>query len=302
MPQQRDHISVCICTYKRPEMLANLLMHLTDQKTEGLFTYSIVIVDNDYTQSGEDSVNSFKQKSAIHIEYYCEPERNIALARNKAVQSAKGDFLALIDDDEFPGDNWLFVLYKACKKYHADGVLGPVTPYFEKNPPKWVVKGKFFDKGQHDTGHVLKWQDTRTSNVLIARTVFANEENLFKREFGRGGEDIDFFKRAIDKRYLFIWCKEAAIYETIPPERCKRMYMLKRALLRGMLTVGYSSFGLVDIIKSTIAIPIYTIALPVAFLVGHHYFIHLLIRHFEHCGRFLGVCGVDVIKQYYVAK
>lgn len=302
MGQERDHISVCICTYKRPKMLLHLLRQLQSQKTDELFTFSIVIVDNDQNRSAKRTVNSFKEKSVINIKYYCEPKQNIALARNKAVQSAKGNFLALIDDDEFPDSNWLLTLYKACKRYHADGVLGPVKPCFEGNPPKWVIKGKFYEKGWHETGHILKWQDTRTSNVLMNGAIFDDHENMFKQEFGRGGEDMDFFKRAIDKNYVFVWCNEAPLYETIPAERCKRIFMLKRALLRGKVTLSYSSFSLVHIIKSTIAIPIYTLVLPFAFVIGHHHFMNILTKQFEHIGRLLALCGLDLVKEYYVMK
>ena len=41
------HITVCICTYKRPIMLDNLLSRLSIQRTEDSFSYDIVIVDND---------------------------------------------------------------------------------------------------------------------------------------------------------------------------------------------------------------------------------------------------------------
>lgn len=42
------HISVCICTFKRPSLLLRLLKELAGQETQGLFTYSIVVVDNDH--------------------------------------------------------------------------------------------------------------------------------------------------------------------------------------------------------------------------------------------------------------
>jgi len=302
MSHQRDHISVCICTYRRPKMLLHLLGQLQNQKTKQLFTYSILVVDNDHAQSAKSTVDSFKEKSAIDIEYDCEPRQNIALARNKAVQSAAGDFVAMVDDDEFPDNSWLLTLYETCKRYHADGVLGPVKPCFEENTPKWVIKSRLYEKGRHETGHVLQWQDTRTSNVLMKRAIFDDRENRFRPELGRGGEDMDFFKRMIDKNYVFCWCNEAPIYETIPPERCKRIFMLKRALLRGKTFVAYSSFGSIPIVKSIIAIPTYILVLPFAFLMGHHHFMKLLIKLFEHIGRLLALCGLDVVKQYYVME
>ena len=82
------------------------------QRTEGIFEYSIVIVDNDSSQSGGDDAVAFARQSNITVNYFVEPEQNIAMARNKAIRNARGDFIALIDD-EFPVDEWLLNLYKA---------------------------------------------------------------------------------------------------------------------------------------------------------------------------------------------
>jgi glycosyltransferase involved in cell wall biosynthesis len=231
-----------------------------------------------------------------------ESQQNIALARNKSVQNAKGNFLAIIDDDEFPPNNWLLILYKALNKYKVDGILGPVKPCFEGTPPQWVLRGKFCEKPSHTTGTVLKWNDTRTSNVLLRKEIFNNSENKFNPLFGRGGEDKDFFRRMIEKGYIFIWCDEAPVYETIPSERCKRIFMLKRALLRGKVSLDYPSFGMLDIVKSFIAFFLYTLALPFFLLIGHHTFMKYLIKDFDHLGKLLAFCGFDVIKQNYVME
>jgi hypothetical protein len=34
-----EHITACICTYKRPALLTKLLSELQNEDTEGLFTY-----------------------------------------------------------------------------------------------------------------------------------------------------------------------------------------------------------------------------------------------------------------------
>jgi len=56
------HISVCICTYKRSEMLNRLLNELNFQRTDGLFQYSVVVVDNDATESGKEVVLEAREK------------------------------------------------------------------------------------------------------------------------------------------------------------------------------------------------------------------------------------------------
>jgi succinoglycan biosynthesis protein ExoM len=302
MEHRKDHISVCICTYQRPSMLLHLLERLKNQITDDLFTYSLVIVDNDYLQSAKPSVDFFRNNVVIDIDYYCEPEQNIALARNKAVQNAKGNFVALIDDDEYPNQDWLLILFKASNRYAASAILGPVQPHFAKAPPRWVIKGKFYERDRYETGHVLRWQDTRTGNALLRKAIFDDPNSLFRREFGRGGEDKDFFKRAAERDHVFVWCNEAPVFETIPPERCKRVFMLKRALLRGKATQGYSTFGKLSYMVSVIAVPTYALLLPFSLLGGQHFCIKLLTAQFEHIGRLLALLGFDVIKEYYVTK
>src|SRR5207245_10546140 len=50
MTNETKHITVCVCTYKRPHYLKRLLGELGNQDTSGLFTYSIVVADNDHLQ------------------------------------------------------------------------------------------------------------------------------------------------------------------------------------------------------------------------------------------------------------
>jgi len=102
MTNEMQHISVCICTYKRPHFLKRLLEELACQDTSGLFTYSIVVADNDHLQSAKAVVGDFAAASSIPITYCVEPRQNIALAQNKAIENANGGFVAFIDDDEFP--------------------------------------------------------------------------------------------------------------------------------------------------------------------------------------------------------
>src|SRR3990167_5957832 len=87
---------------------------------------------------------------------------------------------------------------------------------------------------------VLDSSNTRTSNVLIASYVFGDKDNRFNRDFGEtGGEDVDFFNRMITKGFTFVWCEDACVYETVPEERWKKTYFLRRALLQGAVDTRY---------------------------------------------------------------
>jgi len=294
-----EHISVCICTYKRPRLLHRLLEALRDQDTSGVFTYSIVVADNDHLQSAETVVREFAAASSIPIRYCVEPRQNIPLTRNKAIENADGDFIAFIDDDEFPTRDWLQTLFNACKEYDVDGVIGPVKRHFDQQPPQWVVRGNFYERPTYPTGLVIDWRKGRTNNVLLSRRLFEAGGHPFRPEF-RTGEDQDFFGRMIEKGHVFIWCNEAVAYESVPPIRWKRTFLLRRALLQGTISLIHPTFGAFDIAKSVLAVPVYTAALPLALVLGHHRFMTCLVKLFHHVGRLLGLLGINPIKEPYV--
>ena len=295
------HVCICICTHKRPQMLARLLDGLATQQSDGLFTYSIVVADNDQKESGRAVVDEFSRASGIAVTYCVEPRQNIALTRNKAVQAANGDYVVFIDDDEFPTSKWLLTLFTACREYNVDGVLGPVKPHFDEQPPAWVVSGKFYDRPSYPTGFVIDWRKGRTGNVLLKRHVFDGEETPFRPEF-LTGEDQDFFRRMIDKGYRFVWCHEALAFEVVPPIRWKRTFMLKRALLRGAISLVHPTAGASAVAKSAIAAPLYTLALPFAAVLGQGRFMSCLVRLCDHLGRLLAAVGINPIGQAYVTE
>ena len=298
---RKQHVCVCICTYQRPIMLERLLSALEKQETEGLFEFSAVVVDNDKSESARAIVESFTRQSRIFVRYDVEPEQNISLARNRALANSQGDFVAFIDDDEVPQECWLLSLYKALNHYKADGILRPYYRHFETEPPRWVLKGNFFDRPSHPTGHVLEWANTRTGNVLLKRELFLGDRKWFDPAFGSGGEDRDLFRRMIEEGYTFIWCNEAAVYETVPPNRWKITVLLKRALLRGKMALNTTGAGPLSILKSVIAIMAYTICLPVFAIIGHHIFMKYLIKTCDHLGKVLAYFGIDLVKEKYVS-
>lgn len=294
-----QHITVCICTYKRPELLKGLLKDLKTQETEGLFSYSILVVDNDHKESAKDVVCEFAGSQTVGIDYCVQPEQNIALARNVAIAHATGDYVVFIDDDESPIQRWLLTLFEACNRYKVDGVLGPVHPRYAEPPPRWVVEGKFYDRRTYPTGHVIDWKKGRTGNTFLKRDIFAGLSEPFRPEF-RTGEDQDFFRRMIDKGHVFIWCNEAVAYETVPPNRWNRWFLLKRALLRGHTSLAHPTFATRDLLKSALAAPTYALLLPFSLLLGQGTFMSILVRLCDHLGRLLGFVGINPVREPYV--
>lgn len=293
----RPHISVCICTFKRGAMLAHLLHELERQRTDGLFTYGVVVADNDAAQSAAPVVQRFAQASSLPVTYCVEPEPNIARARNLALAHAHGDFVAFIDDDEFPVAGWLHSLFQTRGESRADAVLGPVVPRFDAEAPKWLTKGRFFDRPRYPTGRRLAWTETRTGNVLIAREVLADLDPPFRTQFATAGEDTDFFRRLAGHGRVFVWCDEAVAFEHVPSSRCTLRFLCRRAALRGSNFPKHSARRARNALKSVIALPCYAVALPVFGLVGRHVLISYFVKMLEHGSRLLALAGLPLITE-----
>ncbi len=278
-------------------MLRELLEQLTKQLTEDLFTYSVVVADNDSAESAREVVDSFNSSTQLQVKYCVEKEQNIALARNKAIENATGDFIVFIDDDEFPVGDWLLNLFKTRVAFGADGVLGPVKPYFEAEPPAWVTKGKFFERPNHATGFKMRWSDSRTGNVLFSKSILDNGEPPFRSKFDTAGEDVDFFRRMSEKDCEFVWSEEAVVYEVVPAFRATRTYLLRRALLRGSNFSKHPTDKLKNGVTSLIAVPIYALALPFLILFGQHVFIKYLIKFLDHFSRLMAFIGLRLVTE-----
>ena len=266
-----EHITVCACTYKRSKLLTRMLNALVVQETDDHFNYSIVIVDNDPARSAKAIVEQFRSAAPVVIEYVSEPTVGLSYARNKALQHTRGQYIAILDDDEAPVTDWLLNLYTDLNRFHGDAVFGSVLPIFEKDPPEWITKRKVFywRDEKNLSGAVL--EKGATNNVLLKKE-YVDRFNLhFDPIFAMsGGCDEDFFrtfKKAVHKNLgrdgVFVASAEAVVHEFIPNDRCSIDYIKKRHLLEGkaLITILRKENNYPVLIKrfiqSVISLPIY---------------------------------------------
>lgn len=299
----KDHISVCVPTFRRNEMLERLLRKLVLQETGSLFDFSAVVVDNDSAGPAREIVVRLSADLGLEISYGIESEKTIPAARNHALRLARGNYIGIIDDDEFPPQHWLITLYRAIQTFGVDGALGPVYPFFEKQPPNWLLKGRFCDRTVHHTGTLLRWDQTRTGNVLLKKEVFDKHSLRFDLRFKTGGSDQEFFKQAMGAGCRFIAVEEAPVYETVPAERWTKGYYLKRALVNGFNAHRYrvSQIGGLSKVfvpmKSITALFVYTLILPFCFLFGSHAVIKVAEKGAHHLSRLFAMIGIELVKK-----
>ncbi|SFH17834.1 Glycosyl transferase family 2 [Nitrosospira sp. Nsp14] len=223
-------VSVCICTYRRPYLLAELLDSLAEQNFREPF--EIIVVDNDAAGSAVTTVDNTKMRHPeLNIIYSVELQKGISFARNTAVSLARGDFLAWIDDDETAAESWLMSLWATRLINDVDAVFGPVIPVFPRGSRVWPARSGLFERPRHSTGTKIDPREARTGNALVKASWLCNVASPFDPKLANcGGEDYDFFARIADQGARFEWCDEAEVFEMVPFERQRLAWILERRL------------------------------------------------------------------------
>ncbi|MBB3222340.1 glycosyltransferase family 2 protein [Pseudoduganella umbonata] len=226
-------IDVIICTYRRPELLIKTLAGI-GRCAVGLGKVRVIVVDNDAAQSAREVTLQWAATAPVVVTYLVQPQQNIALTRNMGLDHANAPWIALIDDDEVPEENWLKSLISTAQQYDADAVFAPVIAEFASNAPDWATKGTIFQRKRFSTGTVVPLKETRTGNVLLRGARLQQDQFRFDRELGlSGGEDSEFFARLGKAGYRMVWCDEACVREWTPPARTTMNWVLKRAFRAG---------------------------------------------------------------------
>jgi succinoglycan biosynthesis protein ExoM len=235
-PAAPTRVLVCIPTFRRPAMLADLLASLQEQRfDEARLAVEIVVVDNDAGQSAEPVVAEVRDRLGWPVHYRLEPERNIAMARNRAVHTALArgaQLLAFVDDDERVPEHWLATLVEGLERLGADAVCGPVAARLDPATPRWLREAGFFGLPAATTGAPVAYPNM--SNLLARAELFAGQHEPFDPRFGLlGGSDARLFAGWRLRGVRTLAVREATVEETIPPSRARPGWLLRRAFRVG---------------------------------------------------------------------
>jgi glucosyl-dolichyl phosphate glucuronosyltransferase len=133
------NICVAICTWNRAEMLRKTLEKMVLLEKTDEFEWNLIVVNNNCTDNTDNVLLSFETK--LPLKHITEPKPGLSNARNAAVRETDGDYVIWTDDDVLVDKNWLLAYVDAFKKWPEAAVFGgPVEPWFEGVPPKWLQK------------------------------------------------------------------------------------------------------------------------------------------------------------------
>ncbi|MNX61631.1 putative glycosyltransferase EpsH [compost metagenome] len=186
-------VSVVIPTLNRYTYLKDVLRDLENQTYTN---FEVIVVDQ--TDAFQEE---FYQGWHLDLKYWFQEEKALWRARNEAIQSAKGDYILLYDDDSLIEKNWIAEHLKCLDFFDADLSSGVSISRVGAEVPKHYSYFRWSD--QLDTG-----------NVLLKKSIF-NEIGFFDRQFEKQRMgDGEFGLRA----YL-------AGYKNISNPKAKRIHL-----------------------------------------------------------------------------
>jgi glycosyltransferase involved in cell wall biosynthesis len=200
-PSPSVNISVVICTYQRPQRLANALASAATQTLPG-DDFEVVIVNNDPDTAPIEALipgwrdQLFKGDPSRLRLVHC-PLLGLAYARNAGVSEARGEVICFLDDDAIADPDWLERLWAAYTAHPEAGVIGgKITLEKPDPPPKWLLPGwevywSSFDPGFPEFSPVEHWsQFPFGANWSARRQALLEAGGFPTRGFGRQGKRL----------------------------------------------------------------------------------------------------------------
>jgi glucosyl-dolichyl phosphate glucuronosyltransferase len=235
-------ISAVICTHNRARYLKGAIESLLDQDL-GADAYEIVVVDNRSTDTTPEVVRGYGGR----VRYIHEPNLGLAHARNTGWRTARGRWVALLDDDAIAHPTWLRAIVEVFETVRPEPgcVGGSVNAIWEAPRPRWVSDELLKSLA------IIRWTDAAHAisdlsrewlagvNLAVARVVL-EEVGGFVAELGRSGtrllssEDV-FLQRQIMATGRAAWYDpRVKVAHRIAAERLRPQWFRQRYYAQGL--------------------------------------------------------------------
>ena len=203
----KPFFSIVIPTYNRPERLTSCLkaIALLDYPRD---RFEVIVVDDGSKTPLDDIVAPLKDR--INITLLRQENAGPAAARNKGAEVARGEFIALTDDDCQPTSDWLNKFVEGFKK-NSEAMIGGKTINALENNVFSTASQKLIDY-LYDYYNPAKGKDAFfASNNIAMPTANFKALNGFDVSFPlAAAEDRDFCDRW-NLKYPMLYVPEAKV-------------------------------------------------------------------------------------------
>lgn len=231
MSTQPPKITVAVCTRNRPELILKCLGSLVKQRTA--VPYEIICVENDAAGTCEQIIRGFAHVAAVQgvtLRYFCEPEQNIALARNLAIREARGEFLIFIDDDEWADETWLDEMVAAQAETGGDVVLGTCIPIFAEGFSPWLEDSFIYRQERFThSQEIARVYGAPTNTTLYRLDMLRERRPPLDPDYGlSGGSDVELAMYLMGQGRKIFKTSRAKVYELQTLDRSRVRFHWER--------------------------------------------------------------------------
>jgi GT2 family glycosyltransferase len=222
------------------------------------FAVELILVDNASSDGTSSLIKNFRNRTnKFQVRYMHEENLGKSFALNSSIQLSSGSILAFVDDDHIVGEDYMTELIKAVEEYNNHSIYcGRVLPNWDGSEPQWVHDDRIypirpypiprFDMGERPLE--IKENETflpGSGNLVVKKEVF-ERVGLFSRELGpkghnlRGGEDIEFVRRALRDGEKILYVPSIRQLHQVFSENLRLPYVIRKAYLRSMAAYRFS--------------------------------------------------------------
>jgi glycosyltransferase involved in cell wall biosynthesis len=233
MPKLR--VTVAVITYNRSRYLREALVGLVRQDYPS-DSWELLVIDNNSTDKTRDVVSSFMASNPAPRRIL-ETRPGLDFGRNRAVEEARGEVIALVDDDILVEPDWLGQLVApfSSQDSHLIGVVGgEVVPMFPDGIPAWLEGAHRPLAFRPDAGPLPSDQGPMGANFAFPKWVFARF-GTFDTTLDRrgsclfGGGDSDMIRRVRGAGLEAWFVPGAKVLHQIPAARLTLRYAMRHA-------------------------------------------------------------------------
>jgi glycosyltransferase involved in cell wall biosynthesis len=238
-------VSVIVCTYDRAHHLRETLRAMSQLDVPAECRVEIVVVDNNSTDNTPAVVAEASRWTPFDVVYLQERQQGKSFALNSALAHARGDVLALTDDDVLPAKDWLKRIVEDFRGHDITFAFGKVLPRWGVMPPPELLSRRAQDiwgpLAIVDYGDIAeRYRADRTgqrlpigANVAFAAAAIKSIGG-WRTDLGKvnntliAGEDHEVFMR-LRRAGLYSGYYDPAITvrHYVPPSRLTRKYFRK---------------------------------------------------------------------------
>ncbi|MFZ0927660.1 MAG: glycosyltransferase [Syntrophobacteraceae bacterium] len=264
-------ITVAICTWNRAKLLDSTLGRMVSLLIPKGVTWELLVVNNNSTDETGIVLASYAGRLPLRTVFEAIP--GISSARNRAACEARGDLIVWTDDDVLVDSDWMAAYAAAAAQWPGAAFFGgPIEPWFEGEPPAWLLQ--IYPKVQDAFAARELGKDPLlfTDVVLPYGANYAIRAEVqrrysYDRDLGRrpdsaiGGEESAVMEAIIRDGLEGRWVPDARVKHFIPLKRQTMLYLRQYFHGAGLnwtlskkpkwpLLFGYPRWAVVQVLQS----------------------------------------------------